>query len=133
MHELLNSSLRGAMFFDPVHSKREIRAEELADLAFRIAPDFKSAATRGPLGTECGENEMTSRPERPAKNCEIALAIIDIGQKVEDCPVVPYRKRAIRLKARNVGLDPGDAIGKIAQPGSGVLKSARSDVDDGDI
>jgi hypothetical protein len=43
---------------------------------------------------------------------------------VEDRPVVPYRKRTIGLKARNVGLDPRDAVSKSAQPDSGVLKSA---------
>jgi hypothetical protein len=62
VQELLNGSHRGAMFFEPVHPQHEIRAEELADLSFRVAPDFKSAATRGSLGTERGKNKMSPRP-----------------------------------------------------------------------
>jgi hypothetical protein len=121
------------VFFTPVHSKREIRAEELADLAFRITLNFKSAAACGSLRAECGKNEMAPWPECPAQNSEIALAIIGMGEKVKNRPVVPDRKLTSGLKVRDVGFNPGDMSGKVAQAGSGMLKSARSDVKNGDV
>jgi len=116
-----------------MHSQREIRAKEFADLAFRIALNLESATVRGSLRTERGQDKMASRPERLAKNREIVPAILDVREEVKDCSIVPNRKRANGLEFHDVCFKPGDARGKVAQAGPGVQKSARSDVDNADV
>ena len=116
-----------------MHTKLEIRAQQFADLAFRIALNFKSAATRGSFGCECGKDEMSPRMESLAKNTEIALTIAAAGEKMEHRSVVPNRKGTTGPKIRDVCINPKDTRGRVAQPSSCVFKGVRSDINDSNV
>jgi hypothetical protein len=121
------------VLFDLMHSKRETGAEQSADLRLRVAPNREPTAASGTFWPECRKDEMTPRPEGSPKHAEIALAVVSFREEVEDRSVVPDRERTGGSKAGDVGLDPGDTSGRVAEASAGVVKSACGDVENAEV
>jgi hypothetical protein len=94
----------------------ELGAQFGFELIGRVPNDGEAAAPCRAVWRERGDDGGTSRLHCLHEARAVSLTIQRVCQKVENGTVVPYVHRRNRPVARDVGFDPLNAVGRIAQP-----------------
>jgi hypothetical protein len=72
----------------------------------------KAAAPFRPIGRECTDEDMATRPHGPQYACRISLAVGCLRQEMKGCPIVPKIIGSQRIKSRGLRSEPRFCGGK---------------------
>jgi hypothetical protein len=98
-----------------------------------IAADIEVTAAPRPVVGEAGDDEVASGPDRLPGQVDIVPSVRRIDQKVEHGPVMPDIERTEGLSFGDIGYNPIDRAGTLAEPRPGRAQRGLGDVEDGDF
>ena len=81
-----------------------------------ISRDVQAAAALGSIGSERGDDGLSSRPQGAGQSGPVGLAIVRIGEEMEHGPVVPESIGLLCAPRGEVGLDESNAVGLLSEP-----------------
>jgi hypothetical protein len=90
VRELLRRPLRRPVKLGSMLDQAEVRSELIMKRLGSVPNDVQSTALRRTFGTERGNDDMPARLHGTRDLPHVRSAVVRLGEKVEDRPVVPH-------------------------------------------
>jgi hypothetical protein len=98
-----------------------------------VAADIETAALIGTIGSEGRHDGGAPRPQRPLRESDVSLAILRVGEEMEQCAVMPYIEPPKIFLRDHITQDPIDLPCSASQATLGDLEPGLRDVENRDL